>query len=528
MTATTPPPCWPGPGTQAGRGRRRPRGPQDRRGLGGDALGASLVGPGDARHESSCRWVGRAAPRSLSSRSSSSPPRWAAPPSPGAATSPTRSRATTGSRTAGPASRPATCRPGGSRTSPTAPSPCPRRPRRSSTGTSRRWPTRSAPPSWPGSSTKPTPGSTPTNRGRTPSGRRAGHFDIALAESASTGTVHIDGDLDLADALDLDAAIAADAHEQLLLGSTESLDVRRSIAAGNLARNQHTLDLANDRPRAAPASARWCCTSTSNTPPSSGRRPRPAPGDPGSVTAEQVRLWCATPDTQVTVQPVLDLADHIHVNAYEASARLKLQTQLRDLVCAFPHCFRPAEECDCEHRVPHDRDDGGGRPAPATKPPLQAPPPRQDHRRLDLPDRRTRRLPLAQPPGLPVPPRPHRHPRHHPRRRPRSPAPSPGTSTPDHPAPHPARHHTSGELGAPKLVTATRAWLRVPTSCEQPTRTASPSRRSCPARCPRRRPCPAQQRRRPAGPGRPGIRTSNVVRRPVEACACLLRCPRES
>ena len=51
------------------------------------------------------------------------------------------------------------------------------------------------------------------------------------------GTVRVDGDLDLADALDLEAAIAADAHQQLLLGSTDSLDVRRAIAAGNLARN---------------------------------------------------------------------------------------------------------------------------------------------------------------------------------------------------------------------------------------------------------------------------------------------------
>jgi hypothetical protein len=75
------------------------------------------------------------------------------------------------------------------------------------------------------------------------------------------------------------------------------------------------------------------------------------------VTAEQVRLWCGQPDTQITVQPVLDLADHLHVTSYQASARLKLQTQLRDLVCAFPLCFRPAEKCDCEHRVPHE-DDG--------------------------------------------------------------------------------------------------------------------------------------------------------------------------
>ncbi len=81
----------------------------------------------------------------------------------------------------------------------------------------------------------------------------------------------------------------------------------------------------------------------------------------GPVTAAQVREWCANPDAQITVQPVLDLADHLHVGSYEASARLRLQTQLRDHTCAFPFCSRPAEQCDCEHRVPHDpdRDDGG-------------------------------------------------------------------------------------------------------------------------------------------------------------------------
>ena len=58
---------------------------------------------------------------------------------------------------------------------------------------------------------------------------------------------------------------------------------------------------------------------------------------------------------------MLDLADHIHVGSYEAGARLRLQTRLRDGTCVFPFCFRPAEACDCEHRVPADpdRDDGG-------------------------------------------------------------------------------------------------------------------------------------------------------------------------
>ena len=121
----------------------------------------------------------------------------------------------------------------------------------------------------------------------------AGHFDIALAEVGVNGRVRVDGDLDLADALDLEAAVAADAHHQLLLGSTESLDVRRAIAVGNLARSQHTLDLtptATPAPRPRVASARWCCTSTSNTPPSSAPAAspdstRPAARSPPSRSA---------------------------------------------------------------------------------------------------------------------------------------------------------------------------------------------------------------------------------------------------
>jgi len=80
------------------------------------------------------------------------------------------------------------------------------------------------------------------------------HLDVDLHQVSTTGTVHVEGDLDLADAIDLNAALAADAHQQLLLGSTESLDVRRSTAAGNLARHQPALDLPDGDP--APSTPR--------------------------------------------------------------------------------------------------------------------------------------------------------------------------------------------------------------------------------------------------------------------------------
>ena len=174
------------------------------------------------------------------------------------------------------------------------------------------------------------------------------------------GRVRVDGDVDLADALDLEAAIAADARQQLLLGSTDSLDVRRAKAAGNIARNQQTLDLPerdlpspqNRRKREVVLHVHLEQAAVLGA----GGMAR-LHETRGPVTAEQVREWCAQPDTHITVQPVLDLAEHLQVGSYEASARLKLQTQLRDGTCVFAFCFRPAEDCDCEHRVNHE--DGG-------------------------------------------------------------------------------------------------------------------------------------------------------------------------
>ena len=194
-------------------------------------------------------------------------------------------------------------------------------------------------------------------------------MDVDLAQVSTAGTVHTEGDLDLADAIDFNAALAADAHQQLLAGSTETLDVRRSIAAGNLARNQLALDLSQPMTAARATAARKrevvLHVHLEHAAVLGAGGLARVQEAPGPVTAEQVREWCANPDAQITVQPVIDLAEHIHVGSYQASARLKLQTQLRDHTCAFAFCFRPAEKCDCEHRVPQPKTTAP--PAPATR-----------------------------------------------------------------------------------------------------------------------------------------------------------------
>lgn len=184
------------------------------------------------------------------------------------------------------------------------------------------------------------------------------------------GTSKVYGELDLADALDLDAALTARAVQLKQLGSTLGLDARRAAAAGELARADLTLDLA------APGAA---VGSTDAAPPAT-RRPRGSRqvvlylhlsdtaltgGSPigrventgALVTAEQIRTWCGDPFAQVVVKPVIDLADHIHVTGYEVSDRLAEQTDLRDATCVFPWCTRPARRCDHDHVIAHA--DGG-------------------------------------------------------------------------------------------------------------------------------------------------------------------------
>jgi hypothetical protein len=71
--------------------------------------------------------------------------------------------------------------------------------------------------------------------------------DIDLAGVGADGVVSLDAGLDLADALDLETAVADLAHQLLLAGDDSPLDVRRSKALGLLARGQQALDLVADK-----------------------------------------------------------------------------------------------------------------------------------------------------------------------------------------------------------------------------------------------------------------------------------------
>jgi hypothetical protein len=193
------------------------------------------------------------------------------------------------------------------------------------------------------------------------------HFDVDHHQISFAGTSLIHGEVDLADALDLDAAVVAKAAHLKDLGCEESLDVRRSLALGELARHQLALDLHT--------------SSTTDAQPSQPKRAVRSVvlylhlhesavtgvGGVGRVentrspiTADQIRTWCGNRDAKVTVKPVIDLADHVHVDAYEVPDRISERVTLRDVTCVFPWCTRPARRlkpddhpCDCDHVLPH-------------------------------------------------------------------------------------------------------------------------------------------------------------------------------
>ncbi len=203
------------------------------------------------------------------------------------------------------------------------------------------------------------------------------HLRFHHQQVSFNGTTFVEGELDLADALDLDAAITRGAEQLLLAGCEEPLDVRRAMAAGELGRRQLALDLNSADTDSSATEA------TEATRPTRARKPRQVvlyvhlseaaitgqatdSGDSAAsldlarvenhrqgVTADQVRAWCANPDTHVTVKPVIDLAEHIRVDAYEVPDRLAEQTQLRDGACVFPWCTRPARPCDSDHVIPY-------------------------------------------------------------------------------------------------------------------------------------------------------------------------------
>ena len=150
-------------------------------------------------------------------------------------------------------------------------------------------------------------------------------FNLQKTPHDLGGTVDVWGTLDVADAMDLDLAVSAGAKALADLGSTESLDVRRSQAIAGLARHQLAFDLETGQPTAAPARpAKQLVLHVHLADGAVGRLENTRT----PITVEQVHHWCTQAGTQVIVKPIIDLNDHHHVEAYEVPDRIAEQAAL--------------------------------------------------------------------------------------------------------------------------------------------------------------------------------------------------------
>jgi len=187
-------------------------------------------------------------------------------------------------------------------------------------------------------------------------------FNVRLGGPASTeGVVHVDGTLALEDALDLEQAVQHGANTLADLGCEETLDARRAMAVGEMARTQLALDLASDddlesgTTDGGTGSGRGV-TIYAHLDPDSPHATLDNPGA-GDVLIHQIQAWCQAVGNTVTIKPVIDLNTETSTDAYTPTTKLTEQVRLRDQCCVFPHCTRRARYCDLDHRIPYHQTD---------------------------------------------------------------------------------------------------------------------------------------------------------------------------
>ena len=187
-------------------------------------------------------------------------------------------------------------------------------------------------------------------------------FDIHLGGrgSSTDGTIDVTGTLGLEDALDLEQAVKNGAKTLGDLGCEESLDVRRSMAVGEMARNQLALDLHADNNsdgdlESGRTGGRGVTLFAHLDP--DGEHATLDNTGAGDVLIEQIKAWCQTVGNTVIIRPVIDLNTQISTNAYTPTTKIVDHVRLRDQCCVFPHCTRRARYCDLDHRVPYHQQD---------------------------------------------------------------------------------------------------------------------------------------------------------------------------
>ncbi|MFE7227994.1 HNH endonuclease [Nocardioides sp. NPDC057577] len=173
---------------------------------------------------------------------------------------------------------------------------------------------------------------------------------------AAGATAEVTATLDVADALDLEAAVATIAHGLLDHDATAdlSLDARRAAALGILGR-AYTSGTGDGRPGNGRVIDLKIHTDTRDLATTGLVR---IGNTRGLATIEQLDRWASLPGVVVRPTVVIDLNEEISTEAYAPTRRLRTQVELIDRTCAFPDCNVKAEHCDLDHRIPYDQ---GGR-----------------------------------------------------------------------------------------------------------------------------------------------------------------------
>ncbi|PUA81993.1 HNH endonuclease signature motif containing protein [Nocardioides currus] len=199
------------------------------------------------------------------------------------------------------------------------------------------------------------------------------HVTFTTDQVSFDGTMHLEADLTIPDALGLAEAVTHGAARLAALGSTDTLDGRRATALGDLARHQLALGYDTDPAPTTPVPATTQIVLHAHLPAhaitdaiTDAITGHPASGLTGFVeqaggrvlTAEQVRIWCGRPDVQITVRPVLDLHQRLETTGYTPTPTMREHVIARDRTCVFPWCGRNARGCDLDHVIPYDHDVG--------------------------------------------------------------------------------------------------------------------------------------------------------------------------
>ena len=201
---------------------------------------------------------------------------------------------------------------------------------------------------------------------------------VWVSQSNDSGIKDIYIRTEAPNAIWFDAALDRVADSLGLLGDTDPKDTRRAKAVGVLAQPQQALNLFHTTQLAAAGGAGTDEPTTSVV---SGRgvdvRPpatlyihlnqdcftRDGAGvarfeGVGPVTLDQVRKWLG--HCQVTVKPVIDLANQAPVDGYEVPDRLREALHLRSPVDVFPYATNPTRAKQADHSDPYvDPGDGG-------------------------------------------------------------------------------------------------------------------------------------------------------------------------